>query len=319
MALSRVFLTLPLVVACMGAACDTVRDDAEPQHPIPKLMAHRGGTADHPENTLVAVESSLAERADMIWLSVQLSADHEPVLYRPATLDALTNGSGRVADWSAAALARLNAGWQFAETMADGTRHYPYRNHPVGIPTLRDALQSIPAHVPVVLDMKSTPAQALTVAVAQVLTAENAWGRVLIYSTDAEFQRTFAAWPRARLFESRDTTRGRLVRATLGQACGTPPTSGTWAGFELRRDVEVVETFTLGQGRSPVNAVFWTDASVQCYRQASPVNLVAFGIHDMAGLCESKRLGLDAVMVDSPKKMAGIRDQLMRNPALCGK
>lgn len=305
----------------MGAACDTVRSDADAAanatFPAPKLIAHRGGTADRPENTLVAIQASLERQVDMMWLSVQLSADGEPVLYRPASLGALTNGSGRVADWSAAALAQLNAGWNFAETGPGGIKHYPYRNRPVGIPTLRDALRTIPADIPVVLDMKSTPAEPLTVAVAQLLTAENAWGRVLIYSTDAEFQRTFAAWPRARLFESRDATRNRLVGATLGQTCGALPASGAWAGFELRRNVEVVEQFTLGEGRSAVRAVFWTKDSVRCYREKTRANIVAFGVNDIAAYCEAKRLGLDAVMVDSPKEMAGIRAQVMQDPARC--
>ena len=319
MSILRTLCGLPLVAACLGAACDTVRHDAGAQYPAPKLIAHRGGTADRPENTVVAIESSLAQRADMIWLSVQLSAEGEPVLYRPATLEVLTNGTGKIADWSAAALSKLNAGWNFAVTSPDGSKQYPYRSRPVGIPTLRDALRAIPAEVPVLLDMKAMPAEPLTHAVAQVLTSEAAWGRVLIYSTEADFQRTFAAWPKARLFESRDVTRNRLVTATLGQTCGTAPASGAWAGFELRRNVEVVETFTLGEGRSPVNAVFWTKDSVSCYRAKQQVNLVAFGVNDLAGYCEAKRLGLDAVMVDSPEKMAGIRTQVVQNPASCGK
>ncbi|WP_082926367.1 glycerophosphodiester phosphodiesterase family protein [Cupriavidus sp. D384] len=317
MTLLRTLSILPLAAACLGAACDAGHSSSDPEYPAPKLMAHRAGTADRPENTLVAIESSLAQRVDMIWLSVQASADGVPVLYRPASLGALTNGTGKVADWTAAELARLNAGWQFVQNASDGSKRYPYRDQPVGIPTLRDALRVIPAGVPVVLDMKSMPAAPLTFAVAQVLTSENAWDRALIYSTEADFQQTFAQWPRARLFESRDATRNRLVTATLGQACGTPPASGTWAGFELRRNVELVETFTLGEGRSPVSAVFWTRESVNCYRARAQANLVAFGVNDTAAYCEAKRLGLDAVMVDSPEKMAGIRAQVVQDPTRC--
>ena len=144
-------------------------------------------------------------------------------------------------------------------------------------------------------------------------------GIVLIYATEADYQRTFSAWPKARLFESRDVTRQRLAAATLGRYCESPPASGVWAGFELLRNVDVVETFTLGEGRSPVRAVFWTQASVSCYRSNATVNLVAVGVNDQAGYCEAKRLGLDAVMVDSPEKMAGIRAKVESNPALCGK
>ena len=68
---------------------------------------------------------------------------------------------------------------------------------------------------------------------------------------------------------------------------------------------------------SPVQAVLWTKASVQCYRSKVAANLVAFGANDRADYCEAKRLGLDAVMVDSPEKMAGIRTQVETNPASC--
>lgn len=299
----RTICGLPLVVACLGASCETAHQDSSQQFAAPALIAHRGGTADRPENTMVAIRAALGQRVKLIWLSVQLSAEGEPVLYRPAELSALS---------------RLNAGWNFAEASADGEKRFPYRNHPVGIPALRDALREIPDSVSVVLNMKAMPAEAQTTAVARVLESANAWGRVLIYSTEADYQRTFAAWPKARLFESRDATRNRLVAATLGQQCQTPPVSGAWAGFELRRKVDVVETFTLGEGRSPVNAVFWTRASVDCYRSRAPVSLVAFGVNDRAAYCDAKRLGLDFVMVDSPEKMAGIRAEVEQNPALCG-
>lgn len=319
MSMLRTLCCFPVVLACVGAACGPADDASSLSSPTspPRLIAHRGGTADFPENTLIAVDAALARQVDMIWLSVQLSADGVPVLYRPATLEALTNGSGKVADWSAAALARLNAGWQFAETGQDGVKRYPYRTRAVGIPALRDALHAIPGTVPIILDMKSTPAAPLAHAVALVLMTENAWDRVLIYSTDADFQREFAAYPRVRLFESRDDTRRKLLSATLGQACGAPAASDAWVGFELRRRVEVVETFTLGEGRSPVDAMFWTKAAVNCYRAKASDNLVAFGVNDQGAYCEAKRLGLDAVMVDSPEKMAGIRAEAVRNPALC--
>jgi glycerophosphoryl diester phosphodiesterase len=134
--LPKTVCCLPILLACLGASCERAQDDDEPDYPLPKLVAHRGGTADRPENTLVAIESALRQRADMIWLSVQTSLDGVPVLYRPSDLSALTNGSGKVADFSAATLATLNAGWSFAETGSDGVKRYPYRDSPVGIPTL---------------------------------------------------------------------------------------------------------------------------------------------------------------------------------------
>ena len=56
---------------------------------LPQIIAHRGGTGDAPENTLEAIRLALAHHADAMWLTVQLSKDGVPVLYRPADLSAL--------------------------------------------------------------------------------------------------------------------------------------------------------------------------------------------------------------------------------------
>lgn len=52
----------------------------------PKIIAHRGGTADAPENTEIAIKTALSNQADAIWITVQLSKDNVPVLYRPSDL-----------------------------------------------------------------------------------------------------------------------------------------------------------------------------------------------------------------------------------------
>src|ERR1700690_1642937 len=80
---------------------------------LPRIVAHRGGTGDAPENTLEAIRLSLKHHADAMWLTVQLSKDGVPVLYRPADLAALTDAKGPVSARTAAELARVNAGGDF--------------------------------------------------------------------------------------------------------------------------------------------------------------------------------------------------------------
>jgi glycerophosphoryl diester phosphodiesterase len=63
---------------------------------LPRIVAHRGGTGDAPENTLEAIRLALKHHADAMWLTVQLSKDGVPVLYRPADLAALTDAKGPV-------------------------------------------------------------------------------------------------------------------------------------------------------------------------------------------------------------------------------
>ncbi|HEY5802665.1 MAG TPA: glycerophosphodiester phosphodiesterase family protein [Lysobacter sp.] len=271
----------------------------------PLIVAHRGGAADYPENTLIAVKGALRNGAGAVWLSVQLSADHVPVLYRPQDLSALTNAEGPVNAYGWRQLQRVNAGWNFSVDDAAGATRYPYRDKRVPVPTLESVLARIPRDVPVVLDMKSLPAQPLVAAVAEVLQRRNEWGRVLLYSTDASFDPLWARYPQARRFETRDATRGRLVTRLLSGRCD-PPAAPQWAAFELRRRLEVVERFTLGEGHSTVDAVLWTPETMACFRQGE-AKLLWIGINTQSDYQHADRMGADAVLVDSPAQARGWR------------
>lgn len=305
-----------LVTACGGGGYEAPATSAAATptaHAVPIVVAHRGGTGDAPENTLAAIRESLANHADAIWLTVQLSRDGVPVLYRPADLSALTNASGPVAAKTAAELAAVNAGWQFKTKDAAGNEVYPYRAAPAGIPTLAEALAAIPPDVPVVLDMKALPAEPQAAAVARVLDGAGAWTRVRIYSTEAAYQQAFAAWPQARLFESRDATRERLATVALAQACEAPPAAGTWAAFEFHRKVDLVEQFTLGEGRSTVgDAMLWSAAAVQCFRTQPDVHILAIAVNNADDYKAAACAGVDAVLADSPRQMVPVREALKR-------
>ncbi|MEJ0003671.1 MAG: glycerophosphodiester phosphodiesterase family protein [Pararobbsia sp.] len=276
---------------------------------LPSIVAHRGGTADYPENTLRAIDGALSNGADEIWLTVQLSADGVPVLYRPADLSTLTPSSGPVASKTAAELVRINAGWNFRVMLPGGSVVFPYRKVPTPIPTLAEALAAIPPRVPVILDMKALPAPPQAAAVAAVLDAQQAWPRVRIYSTDASYHEAFARYPYARQFETRDATRARLLDVALAQRCEAPPPKGTWAGFEWLRDLQVVETFTLGEAKTPVRAKLWTRAAMRCFNEKGPSQIVAFALNNVDDYHEAACLGVDAVLVDSPKAARAWRGQ----------
>lgn len=312
--------TALLLGACAGdtavrapqqAAQRTARTAQTTMHSVPFVIAHRGGTGDAPENTLAAIREALANHADAIWLTVQLSRDGVPVLYRPADLAVLTDAQGPVAAKRAAELAHVNAGWQFKTQDAAGRDVYPYRAAPAGIPTLAEALAAIPSGVPVVLDMKALPAAPQAAAVARVLEEAGAWNRVLLYSTEADYQQAFAAWPRARLFESRDATRERLARVALAHTCEAPPPAGTWSAFEWRRQLELVERYTLGEARSSVpNAQLWSPQAMQCFRTNPDVHIVAIAVNNAADYKAAACAGVDAVLADSPRKMSPVRDAM---------
>lgn len=82
------------------------------------LYAHRGASAEAPENTLAAFRQALAAGADGIELDVQLSADGIPVVLHDDTLDRTSDGHGAVAEWPLTGLEALDAGSWFAAEFA---------------------------------------------------------------------------------------------------------------------------------------------------------------------------------------------------------
>ena len=80
----------------------------------PVIFAHRGASAQAPENTLAAFQLALEQGADAIELDAKLSADGHVVVIHDATLDRTTGEHGRVKDMSLAELRALNAGSFFS-------------------------------------------------------------------------------------------------------------------------------------------------------------------------------------------------------------
>jgi glycerophosphoryl diester phosphodiesterase len=76
----------------------------------PLIIAHRGASADAPENTLAAFALAQAQGADGIELDVQFSADGELVVMHNFTLERTTNGQGFVRNFTLAELRALDAG-----------------------------------------------------------------------------------------------------------------------------------------------------------------------------------------------------------------
>lgn len=78
-------------------------------------IAHRGASANFPENTLVAFVAAIDAGAQMVELDVQRSRDGKLVVIHDDTVDRTTGGSGRVDGMTLAELKQLDAGVRFGE------------------------------------------------------------------------------------------------------------------------------------------------------------------------------------------------------------
>lgn len=108
-------------------------------------IAHRGASAVAPPNTLAAFRMAAQLGADGIECDVHLSADGIPVVIHDFTVDATTDGSGRVRDMTVAELKRLDAGVSFSPAFA-GER----------IPTLEEVLEAVGDRLLLNIELKTT-------------------------------------------------------------------------------------------------------------------------------------------------------------------
>ncbi len=101
------------------------------------IYAHRGVSAEIPENTLAAFHRALELGAEGIELDVHLSADGVPVVIHDQTVDRTTDGSGAVHEMTVAELQAFDAG--------GGER----------IPTLADVLDLVEDKLHVDIEVKA--------------------------------------------------------------------------------------------------------------------------------------------------------------------
>ncbi len=86
--------------------------------PWPAIEAHRGGSANAPENTLAAFKHALALKAPWLELDIHPSRDGALMVMHDDTVDRTTNGSGAVSELNFDALRRLDAGAWFGPQFA---------------------------------------------------------------------------------------------------------------------------------------------------------------------------------------------------------
>ena len=122
-------------------------------HPV---IAHRGASAEAPENTLPAFLRAIEQGADAIELDVHVTADDVPVVMHDPTVSRTTSGEGAIASFSWRKLRELDAGARFTN---DGGVTYPYREQGVRVSSVEEVLAAIPPDLPMLIEVKALHAQ----------------------------------------------------------------------------------------------------------------------------------------------------------------
>jgi glycerophosphoryl diester phosphodiesterase len=122
----------------------------------PLVIPHAGGDGQYPENTIFALDRSMAAGGDVVDIDVSMTADNVLIAFHDPTLERTTNGSGNISSKTYLQISRLDAGWTFKRN-----GKYVYRNKNVRIPTVELVLRRFPSSL-VTLDLKDLTVRSAT-------------------------------------------------------------------------------------------------------------------------------------------------------------
>ena len=115
-----------------------------------RLYAHRGASAERPENTMPAFARAAEIGVDALEMDVHLTRDGHLIVSHDETATRMTGAQVAWAEIDLADARRLDAGWGFVTT--DGAR--PFAGKAIAVPTFEEVLDAFPG-MRINVDLKS--------------------------------------------------------------------------------------------------------------------------------------------------------------------
>jgi glycerophosphoryl diester phosphodiesterase len=132
-----------------------------------RLYAHRGASAERPENTMSAFHRAVELGVDALEMDVHLTRDDQLIVVHDETCARTTGARLAWADLDLADAQQLDAGWGFIA--ADGSR--PFAGQGITVPTFEEVLVAFP-DLPINVDIKGERAVGIMVDLVRRLRAE---------------------------------------------------------------------------------------------------------------------------------------------------
>jgi glycerophosphoryl diester phosphodiesterase len=248
----------------------------------PLVIAHRGASAEAPENSLSAFVLAEQVGADAIELDVHLTADGAMVVMHDDTVDATTNGHGAIAKMTLEQVRQLR--------LRPRKGSLPAQPEPP--PTLNEVIEQFRGHLVLInVEIKLSKTPELAEAVARLIEQSGAVEQVLISSFDTAvltyLQDRHAALRRALLFPP---------SAMSGLMAGTG-----WITGAALMGCEAIHPH-------------WRLASLRAVERAHELglNVNAWTLDDQATVRRLAAQGIDGVITNDPR---GVRTALSAAPS----
>lgn len=133
-----------------------------------RLYAHRGASAERPENTMPAFQRAVEVGVDALEMDVHVTRDNQLIVAHDPTAARTAGAPLAWADLDVADVRRLDAGWGFVA--ADGTR--PFAGQSIRVPTFAEVLDAFPA-MRINVDLKGERAVALMLELVRARRADD--------------------------------------------------------------------------------------------------------------------------------------------------
>ncbi len=156
-------------------------------------IAHRGGAALMPENTLEAFSNGIDSGAVANELDLQMSKDGNIVISHDSTVDRCTDSTGLIPEMNLADIQNLDAGYRFT---INGGASYPFRGQGIRIPTLEEYLSDPKlSNASIVIEIKQLEAS-LSDKLLDLISTYHMEDKVIVESFDkaamADFRKEIA-------------------------------------------------------------------------------------------------------------------------------
>jgi glycerophosphoryl diester phosphodiesterase len=246
-----------------------------------RLYAHRGASAERPENTLPAFERAVELGVDALETDVQVTRDGVPIIAHDETAARMAAVPAAWTDLDLADARRLDLGWGFVA--ADGTR--PFAGQGIHVTTFEELLDAFP-DVRINVDIKGDP-RAIDVML-DLIERKGATERVTV----ASFQTKIAVAVRRRGYRGETALSQGEVITLLGMPAlmwKQLPWTGTAAqvpvkqgGIRFDRTAFIAKCHLLG-----LRVDFWV-------------------VDDREEASRLLQLGADGIMTNDPATMRGL-------------
>lgn len=271
MCASKFLIVVVALISIVGVSSDRSAPLPKIKHKI-AVIAHRGGKALAPENTLAAFRKAIELGCDYVEIDVRETKDKQFVIMHDRTVDRTTDGVGAVSELDLAAIRKLDAGKKFSPQFA-GEK----------VPTLDETLALCKDRINIYLDHKDGP-------VADVLSVVRKHGmekQVIVYGGVD----TLKEWKRL---------------APHIPVMPTPPTEfrrkGGLADFKRVFFPEILDG----------NVLAWTKELVdEAHANGMKVYVDNLGPWDNPdGFRKAIEIGVDGIQTDYPDKLLGVLQEI---------